>query len=443
MSKVLSITPYEGGNMSNRPYSTNVLDYVPNTLKVRAAKWPLLGAEVELPYLDMEVAGERLNGAAIVKDDCSIPDDGGEVVFHPMAYKQLRKRLVSLASDTGHDEANFVRGCGTHIHLSPAWGISGHSVRAAFNEIPNDVLDALAGRRQTSYCLRGGRLDDHMSAISTSYKYGTIEVRHAQGMTSAYRLGAWLDTVYGIAKRLRKGDAPDNAAAHVLRHATPDMVRVIAAGVPYLDEAENAEEEEDYRPFCESCARTRDEEAFTCSFCNDCRACCNCSLCNACDAGGPDLCLCDNCESCGDCCSCVRCEMCGDTDDSVGDCDHDEHDNYCSDCCARHSCDACDVPTDYGNALRDHSTAYRTLCLPCSVPVVTAYNVARDARLAVVLAEEGAFIGPRRVKMSALSPAKMRARGLQNADCFEVTASGWDYRWVAFIYNETAVDFQH
>lgn len=442
MSKVLSIPPYLGGNMANLPYSTNVLEYVPHTLKVRAAKWPLMGAEVELPYLDMTIAGERLNGAAIVKDDCSIPDDGGEVVFHPMTYKQLRKRLVSLASDTGHDEANFVRGCGTHIHLSPAWHISGHSVRAAFNEIPDGILDALAGRRQTTYCLRGGPLDSHYSAISTSCKFGTIEVRHAQGMTSAFRLGAWLDTVYGIARRLRKGDAPDDAAAHVLRHATPDMARAIAEGPPRLDEVET-EEEEDNRPVCYSCDRIRNADAFACSFCDYCQACCNCALCNACDSGGPELSLCDTCESCDACCSCARCENCGDVDDSVGDCDHDEHANFCGECCKRHSCDACDAPTDYGNALRDYSTNFRTLCLPCSIPVVTAYNVGRDARLAVVLAEEGAFIGPRRVKMSLLSPAKIRARGLENQDCFEVTASGWNYRWVGFIYNETGVDFQH
>lgn len=434
MSNVLSIPPYLGGNMSNRPYSTNVLDHVPATLKARAAKWPLLGAEVELPYLVMRTAGERLNGAAIVKDDATIPDDGGEVVFHPMTYKQLRTRFASLADDTGCLASSFVAGCGTHIHLSPAWGIQPYDMKEAFNAIPSDTLDALAGRGETEYSRRRGSVASHTSAVSYSEKYGTIEVRHAQGMTSAYRLGAWLDTVYNLAKRLRKGDMPSTAASYVLANPTADMARVIADGAPYLEEVE------DDTRYCEGCGSDRDEDQFVCGDCDTCDRCCDCKHCNDCGNGGPDTELCDDCDVCVNCCMCVRCENCGTVDDSVGDCDHDDHDNYCGDCCRRNTCNTCDEPTDY-SATRDHSTNYRTYCSVCAVPVVTAYNVARDARLAVAHAVDAAFIGPRRVKMSQLSWAQLGARGLQGSNAFAETDTGWwEYVYLAHIVGENGGD---
>ena len=425
----LTIPPFEGGNMCNRPYSTNVLTYLPASLVARAAKWPLLGAEVELPYIDMALASRRLNGAAIVKDDATIPDGGGEVVYHPMTYKQLRSRFETLAYDTGVQPDDFTANCGTHIHLSPAWDIDAGDLKRAFNSLPEDILNALAGRTETEYCRRRGSTDSHTSAVSVSHRYGTIEVRHAQGSASGYRLVAWLDTVYGLAKHLRKGTRPLEAARALLAHPTSDMARVIAEGPPYI-----TSEPEDERRYCEGCDNHRDDEQFTCGYCDNCERCCECTICTSCDSGGDNFEVCDTCETCPNCCLCVHCQECGDVADTVGDCSHgDEHAELCSSCCTLFTCAQCDEPRDYAGA-RSHETNWISLCHECALPVIAAYHTQRTADFAIRDAEDRDFVGPRRVKLSELTVAQLTARGLQYRNAYRETGEEGGWEWVYAIH---------
>lgn len=183
-----------------------------------------------------------------VKGDGSLRDDGYEFVFKkPLAGKDVEQAIDQLSDAIIEHPVSSTVNCSTHVHLD----FTKNTLDELFNFIftymlVEDTLAEYCGewRKDNLYCLTFSNAENLVTVVSnmyhdrslkpllrygenmlkysalnmfTLYRFGTLEVRLAKGLSTKEDLYKWINMVYCIRKYADTVDNPMDLLVDVSR----------------------------------------------------------------------------------------------------------------------------------------------------------------------------------------------------------------------------------